>query len=660
MTSPEKKVALKVLTNLGAPAYLTNLQLWTIIFVRGVNISLEYGSTPESCLCLTNYGIMLTSVFGDYQSGYEFGQLAMSLINQYKARDFKCKACVGLANGVHYWFNHIKEANLMNHEGYQAALEAGDLEYAGYALHNTATNAFFQGKNLHQLLAEVPRYLQLTQKTQNQLSTDLLQGLDIGLWNLAKLTPETLSFETNQLTEADYIAQCEAHQNLYALSIYLVRKLQILYLYDHLEAALDCAKSLEPLLPYVTGMLPLADYTFYSALTWAALYPKVSKQQQAEVLPQLSAALEQLKLWQTNCPENFQHKYLLLQAEIDRINGKPIDAIDAYDSAIKSARENEFVPNEALGNELAAKFWLHQGYKKYAQTHLIEAYYGYQRWGAKRKVEQLETTYPQLPSLTQNESQFSPTVTTATYTSGSRGVGILDLTSVMKAYQAISSEIVLDKLLANLMTILIENAGAQKGFLILHSPAEAGKKVGKLAIAAEASITDAEVVIQESTSTLGEMRQITEEDLPVTVINYVDRTRSDVVLGDAAKDGRFTTDAYILEHQLKSLLCTPIVNGGQLLAILYLENNLTAGAFTPDRLEVLRMLSSQAAISLENALLYASVEQKVLERTQELNEKNVRLKQTLTELKKTQAQLIQSEKMSSLGQLVAGVAHEIQ
>ncbi len=670
MASPEKKIALKVLTNLGAPAYLTNLQLWTIIFVRGVNISLAYGSTPESCICLTNYGIMLVSVFGDYQSAYQFGQLAMRLIDKWNARDLKCKAATGLANSLLYWFHHIKESNVMNHEAYQAALECGDLEYAGYALHNTACNAFFQGKNLNQLLAEVSRYLELTKKTQNQLSTDLLEGLDLCLWNLTKMTPELLSFATNELNEADYLAACQTHQNLYALCIYYIRKLQIFYLYGELNAAFDCAKCIEPLLPYVQGLLPMVDYTFYAAMTWIGLYERLSKDKQPEYWEKVQLALAKLKLWQDNCAENFQHQYLLLQGEINRVSGNFMAAIAAYDSAIKSARENEFIQHQALANELAAKFWLNQGYKKYAQSHLVEAYYGYQRWGAKRKVEQLEQTYPQLPSLTQVDNPFSPLVTTATFASGSRGSGILDLASVIKAYQAISSEIVLDKLLANLMKILIENAGAQKGCLILHySPVEESEanqgspgslgSLGKFVIAAESTIADTGAIVENSAASLAQMRRISDDILPISVINYVERTRSDVVLSNAVKDGRFTTDNYIKKRQIKSLLCTPIINGGQLLGILYLENNLTSGAFTPDRLEILRLLSSQAAISLENALLYASVEQKVRERTQELNEKNLHLKQTLTELRKTQAHLIQSEKMSSLGQLVAGVAHEI-
>ncbi len=328
-----------------------------------------------------------------------------------------------------------------------------------------------------------------------------------------------------------------------------------------------------------------------------------------------------------------------------RLQGQDLQAIDLYDRAIESAIEHEFIHQEALGNELAAKFWIHKGKPKIAKTYIHEAMWSYQRWGALRKVEQLQLHYPQLLAKTSTRSLAGATLN-ATYTSTGSASAELDLVSVMKATRAISGEIVLEKLLSKLMTILIENAGAQKGSLILS-------EAGQLKIAVAASADSQEVLVQPGTLVEAVA------DLPQTVINYVERSGKDLVLGNAAAEGRFTADPYIVDRNLKSLLCTPIINAGKLIGILYLENNLTTRAFTSERLEVLRILSSQAAISLENAILYASLEQKVTERTKELNEKNTRLEQTLEELQRTQAQLIQTEKMSGLGQMVAGVAHEI-
>jgi predicted ATPase/signal transduction histidine kinase/tRNA A-37 threonylcarbamoyl transferase component Bud32 len=653
MTLPEKKMAVKLLTNLAVSAYLISPPLWTIIFLKAVNISLEYGSTPESCLAYSNYGVLLNGVFGDSHSAYQFGLLSTKLIERWNAKDLKCKALTGLANGTSCWFNHIKESNLINSEAYQAALEAGDLEYAGYALHNTALNSFYQGRNLAQIGLEIERYLQFTQKTQNQFSTDMLLGFQLIVGNLTQLTPDLFSFDLENLKESDYLQSCQSRQNLYGICIYQIQKLKVLYLYGNLKVASELLESIEQLLPFITGTLPVSDYTFYSSLVRAALYQDASEEEQPQILEKLTAAIAQMKTWASNCSENFLHKLLLLQAEFSRITGQALEAINLYDQSIESAIKYEFVQNEALGNKLAAQFWLNQGKEKIAKLYLAEASYAYQRWGATRQVELLKEQYPHLLIKNSAKTGAGEIDLTATHTSTSSNSGSLDLATVLKASQAISGQIRLDKLLSNLMKICIENAGAQSGFLIL--PRE-----NSLLIAAEASVTKEEVSVLQYVP----VEEI--QNLPITVIKFVERTRKDVVLTNAVGEGRFTTDPYISSHQVKSVLCSPIINQGKLIGILYLENNLTTDAFTPHRLEVLQVLSSQAAISLENALLYASVEQKVADRTQELNEKNeelndknLRLEQTLQELRKTQAQLIQTEKMSSLGQMVAGVAHEI-
>jgi GAF domain-containing protein len=302
-----------------------------------------------------------------------------------------------------------------------------------------------------------------------------------------------------------------------------------------------------------------------------------------------------MKVWADNCPDNFLHKYLLISAEVAHILGKDLEAIDLYDQAIESARKNGFIQHEALGYELAAKFWLGKGKEEIAQLYMKKAHYGYQLWGAKRKVEDLEEKYSQLLPLSSVVSciTFTQTITSNT-PSGTGSSEALDLATVMKASLAISGEIVLDKLLASLMKILIENAGAQIGFLILE-------KAGQWVIEASGNVNSDNVTVLQSIPI--------DQHLPLSLINYVARTRETVVKNDAAQQGKFTNDSYIKTHQTKSILCTPLINQGQLSGIVYLENNLTTGVFTPDRLKVIQLLSGQAAIAITNAKLYAEVKQ---------------------------------------------------
>ncbi|MGE5660132.1 MAG: adenylate/guanylate cyclase domain-containing protein, partial [Actinomycetota bacterium] len=256
-----------------------------------------------------------------------------------------------------------------------------------------------------------------------------------------------------------------------------------------------------------------------------------------------------------------------------------------------TAKENKFVNDEALANELVAKFYWEWGKTKVAQVYMFEAHYCYVRWGATAKVKDLETQYPQLVTVPQPGSIKAKT-TVAMTTSGS--INSLDITAVMKATSAISGEIVLDKLLSSLMKILMENAGAQKGYLILPSQE-------KLLIEAEGTIDDELVTVLQSISVENC------DKISQAIVNYVARTQESVVLDDAVREGQFTNDPYIQKNQPKSILCVPLINQSQVISIVYLENNLTAGAFTPARVELLKLLSGQAAISIQNSKLYTEV-----------------------------------------------------
>ncbi|NER01773.1 MAG: GAF domain-containing protein, partial [Okeania sp. SIO3C4] len=314
---------------------------------------------------------------------------------------------------------------------------------------------------------------------------------------------------------------------------------------------------------------------------------------------------------------------------------------------------------EALGNELAAKFYLHWGKEKIAATYIQEAYYCYAHWGAKAKTDQLEQKYPQLlapilncqisQSKSKCETMILKTKETITNTSSETSDN-LNLATIIKASHTLSEEIELHTLLCKLMHIVLENAGADTGALILD-------KSGNWEIAAKCNQTQCDL----STITLDKT-----DNLPISIINTVKRTQDIAIVNNIKEDKTFTADPYLMQQPPESLCCTPIINQGKLIGILYLENHLTAEAFTPEHIEILNLLTAQAAISIENAQLYQqledynhTLEQQVAERTEELQQKNQQLTQTLQELKTTQDELIQSEKMAALGQLIAGIAHEI-
>jgi GAF domain-containing protein len=364
-----------------------------------------------------------------------------------------------------------------------------------------------------------------------------------------------------------------------------------------------------------------------------ALYPNSSETEREEILTKVAAKQEKMKTWAKQAPMNYLHKFYLVEAERDRILGNDKDAREYYDKAITIARENEYLNEESLAYELAGKFYLARNQNHLARHYLQDAHYAYQRWGAVAKVKDLEARYPQFLAL-QSVSSKTDTQNTKnpiTTTSGRAGE-TLDFAAVMKASQAISGEIFLEQLLNQVMKVAIANAGAQKGFLILD-------KGGNWVIEAQGVVEGDRIILQSIP--IDFVDPATEISLLSTaIVYYVARSRENVVLNNATDEGQFTRDAYIIATQPKSILCTPLLDRGKLAGILYLENNLAFGAFTPERVESLQIIAAQAAISIENAQLYEqledynrTLEQKVEERTKELSH-------TLEILKATQAELV--------------------
>src|SRR5262249_15783274 len=302
----------------------------------------------------------------------------------------------------------------------------------------------------------------------------------------------------------------------------------------------------------------------------------------------LVAHLRQLEVWAENCPENFENRAALVGAEIARVEGRELDAERLYEQAIQSAHANGFVHNEALSNELAARFYRARGFDMIAHAYLRKARYCYLRWGADGKVRQLDKLYPQLRA---EEPRSGPASTIVA------PVEHLDPATVLKVSQAVSGEIVLEKLIDTLMRTAIEHAGAERGVLILPRDVERW-------IEAEATTSGEAITVRLRGAA------VSDAAVPESIVHYVMRTQESVILDDASAQNEFSADPYIGRHHARSILCVPLINQAKLIGLLYLENSLTPHVFTPARLTVLKLLASQAAISLENTRLYRDLEER--------------------------------------------------
>ncbi len=607
MVVPEKRAALKILIRILPAAWIFNPALMYIVGTKLVNLSIKHGHMEKAPIGYACFGVINAHVLHNYHLAYQHGCLSIKLADKYNdlssivgTRQFH--ACM-----IMPWLKHIKLSERVNIEGIEAGLQSGDLQPTGYSVTYNLYNLVYQGKNLDLLLKEVDRSLLFSQESQNQWAIDCILAAKISIQNLVGLTDHKFCFDLEDLEEADFVETCQKHQTIAAICFYYIFKAEILYLYSQ-PLELSLLEQAGEWFDYIPSTISISKHNFYYSLTLISLYNQASLGEQERYWQQLKANQQRMKEWADNCPENFLHKYLLIAAEMSRISGQWHQAMDLYDQAIESAKENEFIQNQALANELAAKFWLEREKEEFAQLYMRKACQGYQIWGAKHKVEILEETYPQWFSSSSSGRKLA-TGTTASSTTSNRLVETLDLTTVMKASQAISGEIVLEDLIEKLMKIAIENAGAEKGFLILE-------KEGNWVIEAEGIMDFDEVHILQSIpiDSIAVDHQL--PLLSVSIINYVTRTQENLVLDDAAHEGQFIRDPYIVATQPKSILCTPLLNQGKLSGILYLENNLTTGAFTPDRLEVLKLLSSQAAISLQNAQLYVALRENERKLTQ--------------------------------------------
>ncbi|MEH2022299.1 ATP-binding sensor histidine kinase [Nostoc sp.] len=610
MTDPQAQAAMQVLGMLFAPVFQGMPGLLPLISSTMVSLSLQFGNTPASTVGYGLHGMVLCAFLGEVEAGYSFGQLALNLLDRFNVREFKSIISMLFGGFIQHHQEALSATIPMLKAGFTSGMETGDFLHAGYNVCCYSYAVFWSGSELNNLELDIASYnAALTQAKQHSAQTYVsIMRQAAQNFRETQIQPDCLSGTIYD--ETVMIPKHRQANELTVMAELYIYKLLLAYSFGNYKAAIAYIEQGKEYLLAVSGLIFVPIFHFYAALTHLALFPTHSEIELSLILAQVEIHQTTLHQWAQNAPTNHLHKWHLVEAEKQRVLGNKAEALENYDRAITLAKANAYIQEEALSNELIAKFYLDWGKEKVAQAYMQEAYYCYARWGAKAKIEDLEKRYPQLLQsiLQQQRINFNTLETisfrgtsssTRTSTTGSTSIShALDFTSVLKAAQAISSSLELDQLIASLTRIILENSGAKKAVLIL--PQDDTWQVRAITF-----------INHDQIQTILESQSLDNcQEIPQKIINYVKNTRQTVVIDNCKTDIIGLIGEYMHSSQPQSVLCTPIINQGRLVGILYLENKLTQGVFTSDRLSVINFLCTQAAISLENAQLYNHLQER--------------------------------------------------
>ena len=603
ITDPDKRACQKLLMNALSSAYVSNTTFFALATLTIVEITLTYGVSEDSNYTFVAWGLLLSVKFQNYETAFELGALALKLNERLHSQTNRCGVPFTIGNFINHWRRHIRFNMAYLREAFKAGVEIGDFVYGSFSAMSIPRVSLSYGHDpLESVLADIQEGLAFFKRIKNYPACERQELSRHVVLNLLGLTENRHSFNSDVFNEACHLQNMQTIHYGTGIAIYYLYKAQTLYLYENYREAMKMAEEAMKNILFITSMMQEADCVLFHSLIMAALYPGASDRDKERYAAALKNNQARAKIWLDNCPENFLCRYLLVEAEIARITGSFSEASRLFDEAIRSAEDNGFIFLAALASELAAKCYIAHGILKGAGNYLGDALCLYQQWGALGKINDLKEKYGRIisPRSPDGISEIAgKTIKPDSVTSDSatqRFTDMVDLTSIIKASQIISGEIFFNQLIDKLMKILIENAGAQTGYLVIDDDDD------KICVAAQDDGNEG-ILVTAWRSRFDHSKR----KYPQAVINYVRRTEQKFVLNDAAFEGLFVADPYLVMYQPKSILCMPVTQQAKMVGILYLENRTLKDAFTPKRIDVLEILSSQAAISIKNSMNYEEI-----------------------------------------------------